>query len=221
MPRVLVPGKNLNEVKSWDGVASNIAIGEYVFNVDGCIVGVSSGNHQQLEFDLSVVQGADTDLYNGITRKHWLVLTEKSAGRARCMLDACGVQLDAEGGFEADHFINAQFIAEVYEDTYSKPNLETGGTVDKVTNKIRNERHISLGFSNQEGVSAGPATATAAPVALPAALPVAQNQPAAPAAQALPMAGGPVPGRPATLPGQRAPNAIPPGARAPIPTRRR
>lgn len=210
MPRVLVQGVNLNEVSAWDGASSSLPPAEYLFEVEDCIVGATSKQNPQLEFNLTVVAGAETDIYNGTSRKHWVVMTDKAAGRVRNMLDACGVQMDAEGGFDSDHFIGARFIAEVFEDTYSKPNLETGGSIEKTSNKIRKERPESVGFSSQEGM----ASAVVAP-----AVPAAPAAPVAPAAAVAPAA----PARPLP-PAQAQPRVattLPAGtrARAPIPRR--
>jgi len=207
MAIVGIPGVNLNEVDAWDGSSGGaLPPGEYVFEVTECIIGNSSKGNSQLELDLVVVAGAVTDAVNGATKKHWVVMTEKSAGRVRNMLDACGVQMNAAGAFDSDHFKGTQFIGEVYEDSYDKPDLSTGQNVTKITSKIRKERPVSVGFSDQDG----------APAIAPAAAPAPQAPapaPAAPAAPARPLPPGPrVAGAGAVLPR--------PGMRAPIPGRR-
>jgi hypothetical protein len=202
---VQIEGVNLNEVAAWDGGASgNLPIGEYEFEVAAATVGLAKTGTKNVEFDLMVVAGAETDTVNGATKKHWVYLTDKSAGRVRSMLDACGVQMDANGAFDTDHFIGQHFIAEVFEDTYEKPNL-TSGTVDtKTTNKIRKERPVSAGFTGQE--------------------PAAETQAPAPSAPRPAAAGAAAPARPLP-PGPRAPgvggNPLPrPGQRAPLPARK-
>jgi hypothetical protein len=218
MPRVLVQGVNMNEVSAWDGASNPLPPAEYLFEVDSCVVGNSKNNNPQLEFDLIVVTGAESDLYNGTSRKHWVPMTTKAAGRVRCILDACGVQMDAEGGFDSDHFTGARFIAEVFEDTYSKPNLETGGETEKTVNKIRKERHESAGFSNQDGI-AQTVVAPGTPAAGMPVAPTVPTTPVAPTASVAPTA----PARP--LPPAQAPariaTTLPAGtrARAPIPRR--
>jgi hypothetical protein len=158
---VQIEGVNLNEVPAWDGGASgNLPIGEYEFEVTAATVGLAKTGTKNLEFDLMVIAGAETDTVNGATKKHWVYLTDKSAGRVRSMLDACGVQMDANGAFDTDHFLGQHFIAEVYEDSFDKPNLSTGTTDTKITNKIRKERHVSVGFT-------APAAAPTAPPARP------------------------------------------------------
>lgn len=173
MARVQVPGVNLNEVTPWDGEANMLPPGEYLFEVAECILGNTKNNNPQLEFDLTVVAGADSEAYNGSKKKHWVVMTDKAAGRVRNILDACGVQMEADGSFDSDHFVGTQFIAEVYEDSYSKPDLSTGASVEKITNKIRKERPVTAGFTGQEAaLAAAPAqSAPRAPAAAPAAAP--------------------------------------------------
>jgi hypothetical protein len=203
---VQIEGVNLNEVDSWDGSSSgNLPIGEYEFEVTVATPGNAGTGTKQVEFDLVVVAGAETDTVNGATKKHWMYLTDKCAGRTRAMVDACGVQMTAEGAFDTDHFIGQHFIAEVYEDVYTKPNLVTGTADNKITNKIRKERHVSVGFTGQEpAVEQAPSVPAPRPAPAPAA--------SAPPARPLP-------------PGPRAPGAagstLPrPGQRAALPTRK-
>lgn len=203
MAKVLVPGVNLNETKPWDGEANMLPPGEYAFEVVNCTLGTSSNNNPQLEFDLTVVAGADSEAYNGAKKKHWVVITDKSAGRVRNIVDACGVSMEADGSFDSDAFIGTQFIAEVFEDSWDKPDLASGTSVTKTNSKLRKERSLSAGW--------GDTTGTVAP-AQPA-------QPAAPAAKA-PAARAPAPAA-ATPPGPRLASSLPrPGQRAPIPGRR-
>jgi hypothetical protein len=210
MPRVQIEGVNLNEVEAWDGASSGVLpIGEYVFDVTACtITNAKSSGMAQLEFDLTVAAGAATDACNGMTKKHWASLSPKAAARVRNLLDACGVGVDAEGGFDSDLFVGTQFIGEVFEDSYEKANLATGGTDTKTNNKIRKERPVSAGFEGQEA-PAETAPATAAPRA--PARPVA---PAAPAAPARPLPPGTPRVAGATAPLPR------PGVRAAAPARR-
>jgi hypothetical protein len=204
---VQIEGVNLNEVPAWDGGASgNLPIGEYEFEVTAATVGLAKTGTKNLEFDLMVIAGAETDTVNGATKKHWVYLTDKSAGRVRSMLDACGVQMDANGAFDTDHFLGQHFIAEVYEDSFDKPNLSTGTTDTKITNKIRKERHVSVGFTGQGSVAEDVAPNVPAPRPAPAAAPTA------PPARPLP-------------PGPRVPgvagSALPrPGQRAALPVRK-
>jgi hypothetical protein len=208
MALVQVPGVNLNEVDAWDGSAGAVLpIGEYVFEVTAVTGGNAKTGTANLEFDLLVIVGADTETVNGATKKHWIYLTEKSAGRVRSMVNACGVNMTAEGAFDSDHFVGQQFIAEVYEDSFKKPNLETGETDTKVTNKIRKERPVSAGFSGQEVEAVPAAASTPAPRApAPAAAPAAPAAPARPLPPGPRVAGAgalPRPQRP-TLPGRKA-----------------
>jgi hypothetical protein len=210
--RVQVPGPNLNEVPAWDGEANMLPPGEYCFEVAACAVTNTKNNNPQLEMDLTVIAGADTEACNGAAKKHWVVMTEKAAGRVRNMLDACGVQMEADGSFDSDHFIGTQFIAEVYEDSYDKPDLATGGNVTKLTNKIRKERPVTAGFSSGDQPTVEPAQQQQQQQTAPA------TRAPAPAARPAPAA---APSRPLP-PGPRVVgNTLPrPGARAPIPGKR-
>jgi hypothetical protein len=204
---VQVPGVNLNEVASWDGGASGVLpLGEYEFDVINVTAGNAKTGTQNLEFDLMVVAGAETDTVNGATKKHWIYLTEKSAGRVRNMVDACGVQMTPEGAFDSDHFIGQHFIGEVFEDSFDKPNLATGTTDTKITNKIRKERPVSAGFTGQE--AAPEVVAPQAPAPRPVVTVVVPTAPARPLppGQARPGVGGmalPRPGQRAPLPARK------------------
>ena len=213
MARVVIEGVNLNEVDAWDGGSSGVLpIGEYLFEVTACaITNAKSSGNAQLEFDLIVVAGASTDACNGAGKKHWASLSPKAAGRVRNMLDACGVPMDEGGGFDSDQFVGTQFIAEVYEDSYEKANLTTGTVDTKITNKIRKERPVSVGFEGQDvPAETAPAPAAAAPRAT-APAPRAAAATAAPA-RPLPPGTPRVAGNVAPLPR--------PGVRTAAPARR-
>jgi hypothetical protein len=214
MPKVLIPETNLNETNPWDGEQTILPPGEYAFRVEDCTIKPpkTADKQPQLEFDLIVIGGADTDQYNDSSKKHWLSLAPKAAGRVRNMLDACGVPIEADGGFDSDGFKGTEFIAEIYEESYDKPNLQTGETTPVVTSRLRKERPISAGWSSGEApVVSAPAAkpAAAAPAALaPAAAPAATAAPPAKAAPAA-TAKGPAP----------APGGLP--RRPPVPPARR
>jgi hypothetical protein len=219
MPKVSIPEVDLNKTNPWDGSTSMLPPGEYVFQVEECVIvpPKKEGGHPQLEFDLTVQAGADSEQYNGTEKKHWLSLAPKAAGRVRNMLDACGVAVEADGSFDSDHFQGAQFIAEVYEESYLKPNLAKGTTDEVITNRIRKERPVEAGWSDGGAApAAAQAPAAAAPAAAapraPAAKAPAAAQAAAPAAAAAPPPAAPAQPRVAT--------GNPP-RRPPIPPRRR
>lgn len=192
MPKVVIADVNLHETTAWDGEQSMLPPGEYLFDVVDCTIKPpkKDGQFAQLEFDLEVVAGADSDQSNGTQKKHWLSLSPKAAGRVRNMIDACGVPIDADGGFDSDNFKNTRFIAESYEDSYDKPDLATGETKAIVTSKIRKERPESEGWSSGEAApaveqpvaTAAPAAASTAPVKRTpaAAARPAASQPATP-----------------------------------------
>jgi hypothetical protein len=215
MAKVLVPGKNLNEVAAWDGEANMLPPGEYVFQVEECAISETSNGNPQLEFDLVVVQGALTDTCDGAKKKHWVVMTENSAGRVRNMIDACGVAMDEDGSFDSDQFVGTSFIAEVFEDSYEKADAANGTTITKQTNKIRKERPVDAGFSDGGTVEA-PASEPAAPAA--PSKPATSTKPAA--QSVAPVVRKPV--QPAAAAQPRVASSLParPGARAPIPGRK-
>jgi hypothetical protein len=149
MAKVTIPEVNLNETAAWDGEQSTLPPGEFMFEVIDCTIKPpkKDGQSPQLEFDLEVLAGVDTDQCNGQSKKHWLSLAPKAAGRVRNMLDACGVAPDADGGFDSDDFKGKQFIAESYEETYDKPDLTTGETKPVINNRLRKERPVEAGWS--------------------------------------------------------------------------
>jgi hypothetical protein len=193
----------LQDVEAYDGSGGSLPTpGEYAFEVTGATMGQSSGGHPQLTLDLVVLQGAETDAFNGRTMKHFQTLTDHKAsrGRMRCILEACNVG-STNQGFNSDDFVARRFIGEVYEDNWDKPDVASGTTVEKKSTKIRRERPIDAGWSDT----------TSAPPAAPSAGPAPRAPaPAAPTAPAAPLPPGPRP----TVAG--------PGLRpkAPIPTRR-
>jgi len=214
MPKVLIPETNLNDITPWDGEQTILPPDDYAFRVEDCTIKPpkTTDKQPQLEFDLVVIGGASTDQYNGSSKKHWLSLASKAAGRVRNMLDACGVPVEADGGFDSDGFKGTEFIAEIYEESYDKPNLQTGETTPVVTSRLRKERPISAGWSNGEAALAAPSAPAAAPAAS------AAPAQAAPAALAAPAATPPAKAPAAKGPAQ-APGALP--RRPPVPPARR
>jgi len=205
MPKVQIPDTDLNKTSAWDGEANILPPGEFAFEIVDCVIlpAKSADKHPQLEFDLTVIGGADTDQYDGSSKKHWLSLSPNAAGRVRNMLDACGVAIDADGGFDSDGFKGTSFIAEVYEDSFEKPDLNTGTTATKITSKMRKERPMSAGWSSGEAadrlVPADSASAAKAPAATAAAPAASAAASAAPAKTAAPPSKGPAPA-PGNLP---------------------
>jgi hypothetical protein len=217
MPKVQIPDTDLNKTSAWDGEANILPPGEFAFEIEDCVIlpAKAADKHPQLEFDLTVIGGADTDQYNGSSKKHWLSLSPNAAGRVRNMLDACGVAIEADGGFDSDGFKHTQFIAEVYEDSFEKPDLNTGNTITKITSKMRKERPMSAGWSGGEApVSTAPASAAPTASVAPASAAPAQAAPAALAAPASAAPAKTAPKGPAAAPG-----ALP--RRAPVPPARR
>jgi hypothetical protein len=191
-----VPG--LSKAEVWGGGVDMLPPGEYAFEVADYAIGQSKKGVPQLELDLVVIGGAETDTLNGRKQKHW-IYWGKSLGRLRAILAACEIPVDANDNFEETALPGRTFIAEVAVNTYEKDDLTTGGKVEKTNTKIQNERPMSAGWSNSEGVAAPaqPAAAPAAPAAT--ARPTVPSRAAAPAARTAPLP------RPASA-GLRAPN---------------
>ena len=216
MPKVVIADVNLNDTTAWDGEQSMLPPGEYLFEVVDCTIKPpkKEGQFAQLEFDLEVVAGADSDQSNGSQKKHWLSLSPKAAGRVRNMIDACGVPIEADGGFDSDNFKTTRFIAESYEDSYDKPDLATGEVTAKVTSKLRKERPESEGWSSGEAAPAAEQPAASTPPAATAAPAAASTAPVkrTPAAAARPAASQTTPTTVATSLPRRPP--VPPTRRA-------
>jgi hypothetical protein len=168
-----VPG--LSKAEVWGGGVDMLPPGEYAFEVEEYACGQSKNGVPQIELSLVVIGGAETDTLNGRKQKHWIYYG-KSLGRLRAILAACEIPVDAKDNFDETAFPGRTFIAEVAVNTYEKDDLATGTKIAATNTKIQNERPMSAGWSNSEGV--------AAPTQPAAAAPAAPVQPAAPAATA-------------------------------------
>ena len=191
-----------NTVTAWDGCGGMLPPGLYDFAVTNVELKQTSTGRPQIELDLTVIAGVDpvTDAYNGQTKKDWRLLGGKSAvlGRLKSLLDACGVQIAANGDFDTDELRDRQFTAEVYEDSYDKPDPATG-TVKTITNtRIRGEQ--SLGGATEAPAAPAPAPARPAPAPAAPAAPMAPARAAAPTLPSAPRVAGAVLPRPAARP---------------------
>jgi hypothetical protein len=214
MARIAIEGVNLNETPKWDGEGGGLPPGEYCFRIDGKpeVTNAKSSGKPQLQLKLVVEGSADGETYNGQTMTMWYSLAPKAAKRLKCILDAAGVPCAAEGDFESDDFEGKFFIAEVFSEEYAtgETNMQTGDPVMRTATRLKKERTVDEGYSNQtaaapaEEAPAAPAPAAAAPAPVAKAVPGPRVSvvppPAAKVAAPAPKVGGAFP-----KPGVRAP----------------
>jgi hypothetical protein len=182
MARVICLDENntpvsLAEIAAWGGIGGGLAPGDYLFRIIAVGQKQTQGGKPQIELTMEVVAGADTETHNGQKMLDWRSLSGKSGALARLksLLDACGVQLDAQGGFDDADLVGREFWAEAFQDIARKTEA-SGQVIEREVTKIRDER---------SAVDEGAAT-TAAPAAAPTAPAPAPTPAAAPARAAAP-----------------------------------
>jgi hypothetical protein len=144
-----------------------------------------------------------------------------SRRRMKQIIDATGIQLDQQGGFDSDWLVNAEFEADCINEPYQKVDATSGQTVERTSARLQNEQPV--GTAAQRTQAAGGGDAYPGQVA-------PQNAPAASAAPAARPTPGPRPGGPAPAPGggggyqagpTRAPAPRPPAPRPTTPNGQR
>jgi pyruvate/2-oxoglutarate dehydrogenase complex dihydrolipoamide acyltransferase (E2) component len=196
----------LADIAAWGGVGGGLTPGDYLFQITGVEQKQTQSGKPQIQLTMEVVAGAETDTHNGQKMLDWRMLGGKKGalGRLKALLDACNIQLDAQGGFDDADLIGREFWAEAYQDI-AKKTLPTGEVEEREVTKIRDERS-----ANDTGASA--AAAVAAPAA-PAPAP-AQAAPAPAAAPARAVA-------PTLTTARGVGGAAPAGRRLPVPPPRK
>lgn len=194
-----------HEVNAWGGESEALPAGpDYVLQIEAVEQTVSSKKAvPQLQVTTVVLNEGE---YNGRKGMFWYNLDlskETPRKRIRSLVDATGIALDAEGGFDDADLIGRVFMADVVHEPYKDVDATTGTAIEKTRVRIQNERMV-------EG--AGQPAGDAAPAAVaPAAAP-------APAAPAAPVAAAPraaAPARPAAAAAPARPVYAPPGRGAP------
>jgi pyruvate/2-oxoglutarate dehydrogenase complex dihydrolipoamide acyltransferase (E2) component len=177
---------SLAEVAAWGGTGGNLTPGDYLFQVTAVEQKQTQNGKPQIQLSLEVVAGAETETHNGQKLLDWRMLGGKKGalGRLKSLLEACGVQLDAQGGFDDQDLIGREFWAEAYMDIAKKTDAQGTETEREVT-KIRDERSaVEGGATDAPAAAAAPAPAAAA--AAPAPAPAPAQAAAAPARAAAP-----------------------------------
>jgi hypothetical protein len=169
----------VHEVQGWGGESESLPPGtDYVFEVEKAEQGKSAQKGTpQLTLECVVRWPESLEGRKGWAR-YYLIDNKGSRARLRQIVDATGIPLDAQGGFDDQDFVGRVFVADVIVEPYEKTDPTTGTTVSKESARIVNERI----YAPEGAVEAAP--------------PAPAPQPAQPAAQAAPAA------RPATNAGK-------------------
>lgn len=131
----------VHEVKGWDGKSEGLPPGEdYVLEVEKAEQDTSPNKGTlQLTLECKVLW---PEAYEG--RKTWaryyLLDNKGSRGRLAQIINATGVSVDAQGGFDDQDFAGRVFVADVINEPYEKVDATTGTSVVKDNSKICNER---------------------------------------------------------------------------------
>lgn len=177
--KVLIQGVNLANEEGWDGKGGGLPPDTYLFQCMDVEHKPTSKGNPQMILGLEVVDAVGSQAHIGRATKHFIVTIEKTKGRVKQMLDVCGVPIEADGGFDSDHFVGTQFVAVVETNTFTQLDASTGQNIEKVNTKICGERSAQdwETILAEAGVGGGAAT-VAAPVAQPAPAVAARPAPA-------------------------------------------
>ena len=186
------------DTKAWDGVSGALPpANDVVFRIDE-VKQEASPKKGTPQLVLScIVVAPEGELKDRKAVHRFVVgpnMKPASIGRLKQLLDACGLQADANGGFDSDHLIGRVFVADIVNEPYQDTDPITGQSVEKNGNRLQNERP----YANAGTVAAQPGVAPVA--APPVAAPVAAAPQAVAPAAAPPVAPAPVAAAPAVAP---------------------
>jgi hypothetical protein len=177
MARIICQDENgkvvsLAEVAGWGGVGGGLTPGDYLFLINEVEQKQTQGGKPQIQLTMEVVTGADTETHNGQKFMDWRSLSGKKGalGRLKSLLDACGVALDANGGFDDQDLVGRQFWAEAYQDVAKKTEA-TGEVTEREVTRIRDERPAEGAAEAVAAPAAAPAPAAPTPAPAPAPAP--------------------------------------------------
>jgi hypothetical protein len=137
----------LDEVEAWDGVASLVNPGEYIVEIEKVEGGTAQSGKPKMVLHEKIVEALDEhnddqtgrvliqsqslDLSNDTVRK-----------RIKAIVTACGVAIDARGGFNAGDLVGRQMLVEVTRGSYTKTNAITGTPEERETASVVRERPV-------------------------------------------------------------------------------
>lgn len=124
--------------QAWDGESGpKIPPGQYLVDITEAERNVNGKNNPQVQVQFTVAEGEQA----GATLRGWYVLTEKAIGRVLNLLQACGLALDARGGFDVAALVGSRLYITVVENTYEAgENPVTGEKITKTNSKVMGEK---------------------------------------------------------------------------------
>jgi hypothetical protein len=170
----------LNQVQAWNGVTAGLPPNvDYHFMVE--TVAQEASRKQgvpQLVLSLTVQNQGEFFGRKHVARYNIDFAKGKSRERLRCLIDACGIPLDANGGFDDAMLVGRVFKADLVAAPYTVSDPVTGQTIQKEGVQLQNERPLTA--------MTAPAVAPQPYVAAPAVAP----QPYVAATPVQPLPGG-------------------------------
>lgn len=128
----------------WDGEATSVEPGEYIFTVTDMEQGDSRKGNPVLRVTYTVdsyADGSKTD-QAGRTIKNSYVITGNGKARLKHFLTVTGVQISNRGGFNPKEALGRKIIAKVFKKTWSDLDEATGDTVERLTSSLIQERPL-------------------------------------------------------------------------------
>jgi hypothetical protein len=146
----------LNDVSAWDGATSTVNPGEYHLKCTKVEGGTSNAGKAKMVLTFEVVapvgdRAEDNEDMVGrtIVQSQSLDLSNDTVrSRIRALVDAMLGGPDGRGGFEPEAFIEAEMVAEVVAQEYSKANPLTQEPEKRTSIKVIRERSLDDFFGD-------------------------------------------------------------------------
>jgi hypothetical protein len=147
---------NLNDVEPYDGGTSLVNPGEYHLKATKIMGGTSQSGNSKMVVTYEILEAIgdladeNADMKGRtIVQSYSLNLTNDTVrARLRSLTEALGVK-DERGGFDPDGIVDAEMVAEVIAQTYTKSNPVTGQPEERQSLKLIRERNVDDYFDDE------------------------------------------------------------------------
>lgn len=149
---------NLNDVDPYDGGQSLVNPGEYHLKGTKVEGGTSQSGNSKMVVAWEILDAVgdlaeeNADMVGRtMLQSYSLNLTNDTVrARLRSLTEALGIK-DERGGFDPNDIVDAEMVAEVIGQTYTKANAVTGQPEERATLKVIRERHLDDYFGEGNG----------------------------------------------------------------------
>lgn len=137
----------LNDVNASDGDFTTISPGDYIFEVEKVAGGQSKKGKPKMQVNLRVIEALDEAnkaMEGEMAIQSFSLDRSKKFPRQRikALVNACGAEIDDQGGLHVDDLMNARFVASVKHEESTEIDTVTQEKTVRVFARVFRERHM-------------------------------------------------------------------------------